>query len=51
MDQTKQTPTIENFGAQEAGKVAFICANWHREIVEEARASFTTKVLSFRAGL
>ena len=44
MDQIQQTPTIENFGTQEAGKVAFICANWHREIVEEARVSFTAKV-------
>ena len=31
---------IENFGSQEPGKVAFIAANWHREIVEQARASF-----------
>lgn len=38
------TQDINNFGSQEAGKVAFICANWHREIVEEARKSFTDKV-------
>lgn len=44
MDQIQPTPTIDNFGSQEAGKVAFICANWHREIVEEARKSFTERV-------
>ena len=46
MNQTNEevnfsSNSIENFGSQEPGKVAFIAANWHRDIVEQARISFT----------